>query len=100
MRSVSCATTMNALKPIVSLFESGIEDESSDSSENVSLAFEDEEKINTANKLATDENRRVILWRSLVLLVLLAAGAATSGLTFYVIKNEDDEDFEDSVSSN
>ena len=90
------------LKPLTWLFESGVENEDdlSESSESVfDFLDEDEEKENSGDLLATRVNRGVSIWRSLVLLMLLAAGATTSILAFYILRDEEDEDFEVSVSA-
>ncbi|KAL7562526.1 hypothetical protein ACA910_008233 [Epithemia clementina (nom. ined.)] len=85
----------NTLRPLTRFFESGVE-ECSDSSDSAFQVFEDEQlyEKDSGSKFATREDRRVIVWRSLVLLMLLGAGATTSVFTYYVLNNEQDEDFE------
>lgn len=56
---------------------------------------------NTVLKNATKkETRRVRIWRYLVIIMLLCAGATTSALTYSLLHSEEEDDFETSVSRN
>ena len=49
--------------------------------------------------VAAKETRKVRIWRYLVILMLLVAGASTSVLTYFLLHGEEEEDFETSVSA-
>lgn len=57
-----------------------------------------EETDTKVKSLADKESRNVRLWRYLVILVLLAAGGTASALTFKLLHDEEEGDFETSVS--
>ena len=84
--------------PIAKFFESIHEHESSESSDDESLFVEDKIDDN-GTKFAKRENRGVNIWRFLVALMLLAAGATTSILTYVILNDEEKEDFHVSVSA-
>ena len=78
------------------MFDSFVED--SDEEEEVLPTQEETVDVTGVRKVARKDSKKVKVWRYLVLLMLLVAGASTSALTYMLLNGEEEDDFETSVS--
>jgi hypothetical protein len=60
---------------------------------------DDRDEVKEIQKLAKRETRNIKVWRSIVVLLLLAVGASVSTLTFIFLRDEETDDYVDAVSN-
>ena len=59
---------------------------------------QDRDEIKEVKRLASQDTKRIRLWRFVVMITILATAAAVTASTYTLLKDEETDDFETAVS--
>lgn len=89
---------LKSMRQSLFIFDSFVQSDESEDEEELLATEQNADEATGVRKVARKDSKKVKVWRYLVIIMLLVAGASTSALTYLLLNGEEEDDFETSVS--